>query len=442
MSEWTRKTIAECAANEPYSTQIGPFGKALTPEEYTLSGVPLLRGVNVNHGRFYDDGFVFISEETADRLYKYESYPGDVLLVHKGTLGQIGLMPHNRKYHRYIMGNSMLRVRCDETKLIPEYLYYWLCSREGQHYLFSRVSQVGVPQIQKPLATLREASLLVPPIDEQKSITRILETLDTKIENLRRQNETLEKIAQTLFKHWFIDFEFPNDDGKPYKSSGGAMVASELGDIPAGWRLAYLDEYVNVINGYSYKGVELAESDTALINLKNFDRKGGFRVDGFKSLKTDNYKKQHIVFPDDLIVAHTDLTQNAEVLGNAVLVQPSEKYNKYILSMDLVKLESKKDFLNNFFFYYLLSTREFKGHCVGYSNGTTVLHLSKKAIPEYTFPISDEIDIISNFQNIAYVARKKITNNTQQIQTLTKTRDTLLPKLMSGQIRVKDSIIV
>ena len=215
-----------------------------------------------------------------------------------------------------------------------------------------------------------------------------------------------------------------------------------MGDIPAGWRLAYLDEYVNVINGYSYKGVELAESDTALINLKNFDRKGGFRVDGFKSLKTDNYKKQHIVFPDDLIVAHTDLTQNAEVLGNAVLVQPSEKYNKYILSMDLVKLESKKDFLNNFFFYYLLSTREFKGHCVGYSNGTTVLHLSKKAIPEYTFPISDEIDIISNFQNIAYVARKKITNNTQQIQTLTKTRDTLLPKLMSGQIRVKDSIIV
>jgi hypothetical protein len=97
-SNWPRKTIAECAFDEPYSTQICPFGKALTPEEYTTSGVPLLRGVNVNHGRFYDDGFVFISEETADRLSKFESYPEDVLLVHKGTLGQIGLMPKKRKY--------------------------------------------------------------------------------------------------------------------------------------------------------------------------------------------------------------------------------------------------------------------------------------------------------------------------------------------------------
>lgn len=181
-NEWPRKTIAECAADEPYSTQIGPFGKALTPEEYTPSGVPLLRGVNVNHGRFYDDGFVFISEETADRLSKFESFPGDVLLVHKGTLVQIGIMPKNRKYHRYIMGNSMLRVKCNTTKLIPEYLYYWLCSDEGQHYLFSRVSQVGVPQIQRPLTTLREASLPVPPLSEQKAIAHILSSLDDKNE--------------------------------------------------------------------------------------------------------------------------------------------------------------------------------------------------------------------------------------------------------------------
>lgn len=267
MNEWARKTIAECAADEPYSTQIGPFGKALTPEEYTSSGVPLLRGINVNHGRFYDDGFVFISEKTANRLSKYESYPDDILLVHKGTLGQIGLMPKNRKYHRYIMGNSMLRVRCDETKLLPEYLYYWLCSREGQHYLFSRVSQVGVPQIQKPLATLREASLPVPPLDEQKAITHILGTIENKIENLRHQNETLERIAQTLFKHWFVDFEFPNEEGKPYKSSGGEMVRSELGKIPTGWRVGKLGEFCNIKHGYAFKGESITTEETDQILL-------------------------------------------------------------------------------------------------------------------------------------------------------------------------------
>jgi type I restriction enzyme S subunit len=86
-NKWPIKTIAECASDEPYSTQIGPFGKALTPEEYTDSGVALLRGVNVNRGRFHDDDFVFISEETANRLGKYESFPGEVLLV-QGNAGK------------------------------------------------------------------------------------------------------------------------------------------------------------------------------------------------------------------------------------------------------------------------------------------------------------------------------------------------------------------
>ncbi len=120
--KWPIRTIGECASDEPYSTQIGPFGKALMADQYTSSGVPVLRGVNVNHGRFNDHDFVFIDNQTADRLRKFESYPGDVLLVHKGTLGQIGLMPSKRRYPRYIMGNSMMRVRCDPSKMLAEVL--------------------------------------------------------------------------------------------------------------------------------------------------------------------------------------------------------------------------------------------------------------------------------------------------------------------------------
>src|SRR5262249_7839045 len=111
VERWEVKTVAECALDEQYATQIGPFGKAILAEGYVPSGVPVLRGVNVNRGRFHDDDFVFISEDAADSLAKFESFPDDVLLVHKGTLGQIGLMPRKRRYPRYIMGNSMLRVR-------------------------------------------------------------------------------------------------------------------------------------------------------------------------------------------------------------------------------------------------------------------------------------------------------------------------------------------
>jgi len=91
---------------------------------------------------------------------------------------------------------------------------------------------------------IKETILNIPPIEEQKKIADVLSCLDEKIENLRRQNETLEAIAQTLFKHWFIDFEFPNTDGKPYKSSGGEMVDSAIGDIPEGWKIGrYWEKY-------------------------------------------------------------------------------------------------------------------------------------------------------------------------------------------------------
>lgn len=195
-------TLAECAAPERYSTQIGPFGSALKAEAYKSTGVPLLRGVNVNQGRFHDEDFVFIDEATATRLSRYECGPRDVLLVHRGTLGRIGLIPDSPRFPRYIMGNSMLRVRTDPTKLLPQYLYYWLTSADGQQYLFSRTSQVGVPAIPRPLATLRQLVLPVPPIPEQRGIAGVLGAIDDKIESNQRivaaASDGLHSVSETI----------------------------------------------------------------------------------------------------------------------------------------------------------------------------------------------------------------------------------------------------
>ena len=98
--DWPIRSIQECALDNQYATQIGPFGKALMAYEYVPDGVPVLRGINVNRGRFHDDDFVFVTEEKADQLRKFESLPDDVLLVLKGTLGKIGLMPNARRYLR------------------------------------------------------------------------------------------------------------------------------------------------------------------------------------------------------------------------------------------------------------------------------------------------------------------------------------------------------
>ena len=216
------------------------------------------------------------------------------------------------------------------------------------------------------------------------------------------------------------------------------MEESELGEIPEGWELHPLEDLVKVHNGYSYKGSELQESNVAMVTLKNFDRNGGFRFDGFKELVSDRYKEKHIVDVGDLIVAHTDLTQDAEVLGNPALIMKNEKYTKLIVSMDLVKVESKHKSLNTEFLYYLMRDKRFKYHCKGYANGTTVLHLSKSAIPEYLFPFPKDMTLIEDFGAYAYSVYQKISNNIEEIQSLTQLRDTLLPKLMSGELRVKE----
>jgi len=284
---------------------------------------------------------------------------------------------------------------------------------------------------------LIQTKILLPPLPEQRAIAAVLSSLDDKIELLREQNKTLETIAQAIFKEWFVHFNFPNSQGKPYKASGGKMIDSEIGEIPEGWSALYLKDIVDLVSGYSYKGDELQEKATeALVTLKSFDRNGGFQVRGFKPF-IGKPKKEQEVFLGDLVVAHTDLTQDANVLGNPALIFDDGGYNRIFITMDLVKVVPKNEKIKNDFFYYLMKAANFKQHCVGYSNGTTVLHLSKRAIPEYKVALPNNLELAEHFSDIANSTTKKIINNFSQIQTLSTLRDTLLTKLMKGEIRVK-----
>lgn len=266
---------------------------------------------------------------------------------------------------------------------------------------------------------LKEIPITIPSDKfEQKAIAKVLTAFDDKIELLQQQNQTLETIAQTIFQEWFGKYQ--------------------LGDeLPEGWRVGKLGDLVSSINGYSYKGVELVEdSNHALVTLKSFDRNGGFQTRGFKPFK-GNPKISQEVKVGDLIVAHTDLTQDAEVLGNPAFIFDDGGFDKMYITMDLVKVVSNHEDISSSFLYYLMKDRAFKGHCVGYSNGTTVLHLSKKAIPEYEFALPEDFELVRKFSKLADKTTKKISVNNSQIQSLAQTRDVLLPKLMSGQVRVK-----
>ena len=252
-----------------------------------------------------------------------------------------------------------------------------------------------------------------PSLEEQRRIAGILSAIDDKIENNRRINTNLELQAQALYKQWFVDNR--RDD----------------------WEIKPLSEIAEFIGGYSYKGNELVEaSSTAMATIKNFERKGGFKVEGFKDIVASSKLKaeQHAEL-FDILVAHTDLTQNADVIGNAEILLTFGGYTDVIFSMDLVKVLPKSNFPYKYLLAALLKNPYFKAHCLGYVNGTTVLHMSKKALPEYVVacPPNSEAEKMDMAFKVYY---HKMAEILQENKTLATLRDTLLPKLMNGEIKM------
>ncbi|WP_409197620.1 restriction endonuclease subunit S [Methanobrevibacter acididurans] len=235
-------------------------------------------------------------------------------------------------------------------------------------------------------------------------------------------------IIKNITKYYFSSFTpFENED----------FIDSELGKIPSSWEIVSLKDLVKVFNGYSYKGEDLGSSQDAMATIKNFDRNGGFKLDGFKEINiSDRVKPHHYVELYDVLIACTDLTQNADIVGNAEMLLNKSGYNNILISMDLVKVKSLKPEINNYLLNSLLNTERFKNHALGYVNGTTVLHLDKKAITNYKIALPKDLSICEKVGNLLKPFYIQIANNIQENKNLEQLRDTLLPKLMSGEIDV------
>ncbi|MBQ6003311.1 MAG: restriction endonuclease subunit S [Clostridia bacterium] len=257
--------------------------------------------------------------------------------------------------------------------------------------------------------------------DDQERISGVLEALDNKIQLNTEINENLAEQIQTLCNAWLNDY-IPFD-----------------GICPADWKLTPLSSFARFISGYSYKGNELQPSSIAMATIKNFDRKGGFKLDGYKEVvPSGKLKPEHHASLFDTLVAHTDLTQNAEVIGNAEPILSFSRYEDIIFSMDVVKVVPNNPAVSKFLIAAMLQTQQFKGHCLGYVNGTTVLHLSKKALPEYSLMLPRDFSVLSPLDEAVSSMYQQMALNIDECVQLTKLRDTLLPLLMSGVLDVSD----
>ncbi|MDP2835811.1 MAG: restriction endonuclease subunit S [Methanobacteriaceae archaeon] len=401
--EWKLVKIDDIKSKKRSSIAMGPFGSNITKDNFIESGVPVIRGGNFSDFKFAEKDFVYLSEEKADELKSSNVFPKDIILTHRGTLGQVGIIPENSKYPRYVVSQSQMKLTCDENKINPFYLFYFLKSKMGQHLFLMNASQTGVPAIARPTSSLKEIMVPLPTLSEQKSIVDVLKSITDKIEINQKMNQTLEEIGQAIFKQWFVHFEFPNEEGKPYKSSGGEMVDSELGEIPNGWEVVKIAELIELVYG---KGL-----------TKNKRKSGEIPVYGSNGI-TD-YHNESFVRGPGLIIGRKGTVGKIHI-----------SYDDFWPIDTTYFVKSKIDSII-FFWYYLLNSLNLEKMNVhsavpGLNRNDIYYLLVLK--PKFNVLLDVEIQLKSLFD--------KINQNNLENENLSQIRDSLLPKLMSGKIRV------
>lgn len=387
---------------------MGPFGSDIKKEVYTDYGVPVLNGSNLQGFELVEDSFGYVTEEKADSLKKANARRGDIVITHRGTIGQIVYIPYNSKFDRYVISQSQFRVTCNTDIVLPEYLTYYFHTREGQHKLLSNASQVGVPALARASTTFRKLEVDLPSVEIQRKAMDVILGLQQKIAVNRRICENLEAQSQALFKHWFIDFA-PFKDGK--------FVESELGMIPEGWRVGTLGEIADITMGQSPSGSSYNENGQGAIFYQG-RTEFGFRFPSIRLFTTEPKR-----FAEPL---STLLSVRAPVGDINVATE------KCCMGRGLASIRSNMN--NNSFIYYLLKSLK-KRFDVYNGEGTVFGSINKDTLNGLKVITPPDV-IAKEFENIVKELDKMVIESFKESSRLSTLRDTLLPKLMSGQIKV------
>ncbi|MBS0461955.1 MAG: restriction endonuclease subunit S [Proteobacteria bacterium] len=435
---------------EPLGTHCVKIGSGATPRggkaTYVNAGsFSLIRSQNVYNDGFHTSGLAFISDDQARALSNVSVEQSDILLNITGdSVARVCLAPPDILPAR--VNQHVAIIRPKKNSFDARYLRYFLVSATQQERLLS-LAAIGATRNAITKGMIESLEVPVPPLVFQRRCADILSALDDRIDNLRATNATLEAIAQALFKSWFVDFDpvRAKAEGREPEGMDAATAAlfpsefekSVVGLIPKGWPIRAVGDVATIVRGRSYKSSELADSDTALVTLKSFNRGGGFRRDGFKSY-TGPFKAEQEVFEGDCIVAHTDVTQQAELIGRSALVTRSPPHSRLVASLDVGIVRSKSHDFTSIFLSGVLSGDRYVSHIKGYTSGTTVLHLSKDGLPSFKFACPPPC-LARIYSELALAMFRRQATNVATQEYLAEVRDTLLPRLISGKLRLPEA---
>jgi type I restriction enzyme S subunit len=404
MSEWR-----ECKLGDFAEIQTGPFGSQLHAADYVDVGVPSIMPSNIgNRLDVRTDNIACIKESDARRLEKYLVEENDIVYSRRGDVEKCAFITD--KQTGWLCGTGCLRVRFISTELLPKFCAYYLSTDDIKGWVSGNAVGTTMPNLNSSI--LQRLPLILPPIHEQKAIAAVLSSLDDKIDLLHRQNKTLEAMAETLFRQWFIE------------------------EAQEDWEDTALEKHTDAYRGLSYKGSGLSDVGIGLPmhNLNSVYEGGGYKEEGIKYYSGE-VKDRHFVKAGDIIVANTEQGHEFKLIGFPAIV-PAHFGDRGLFSQHIYRLVLKPEsYLTPEFLYYLLMTPLVREQIISATNGSTVNMLAIDGLqrPEFKLP---PIEKIAEFSTIVKSWWRKKEVNCFQIRTLEKLRDTLLPKLMSGEVRV------
>lgn len=392
-------------------------------DEYYGGNIPWVRTQEVNFNRLYDTEIKITEEGLNNSSAKWIPENSIIIAMYGATAGKVAVnkIP-------VTTNQACCNLIIDKKKADYRFIYYNILSR------FSSIANMAVGGAQQNLnaGMIKDLAINLPDLPTQTAIAEILSSLDDKIELNNKINQELESLAQTLFKQWFIDFEFPNENGEPYKSSGGALVESELGEIPKGWEIATIDDITEIVTKGTTPttiGGRFTDSGINFIKVESLTEQGAFIKSkfGFIDEETNQLLRRSIIQEGDVLFSIAGTIGRVAVVTKDILPANTNQAIAIIrpnqVDSNFLKLLMKSSLIQN-------DTKSNVVQAVQANLSLGVIKATKFIKPSIPILTLFKTSLIEVFENVNLL--------TEETQELTNLRDTLLPKLITGELQVNE----
>jgi type I restriction enzyme S subunit len=426
---WFETTLGEICSKAGGSIQTGPFGSQLHASDYVSRGIPSIMPANITGGRVREDGIARITESDAERLSKYLVQEGDIVYSRRGDVEKCALITESE--NGWLCGTGCLRVRLGEDVVNPLFASYFLSHPESKAWISRHAVGATMPNLNTGI--LSDVPFLLPPSAEQEAIAQILGTLDDKIELNEKMNQTLEDIAKAIFKSWFVDFDpvrakaEGRPTGLPPEISDlfpDDLVDSEIGEIPKGWDVTNVGE----ITSKETLKVKKFSAEVKVLSAVN---------SGQLRLSEEYFTKQ--VFSKNI--------DNYYVVPRLSFAYNPSRINIGSIGLNLFDFSGAVSPVYSvftvregmhWFFREWLNLGSTKGLIASLCSGSVRQSL-KHPDMESILLVPPPTSVNTKFNEIYELFMKSIRVRNQENQVLYELRDTLLPKLISGELRIPEA---